>query len=238
MKPKKNVINYKDEDFEFFNYLKSFDNQQNVLVWKSNLKELAFGVNIDIPDDETMLLDGDIFNHIFSYKPISPLSLNLSYYPTIVRGQDEQDVFLFINHDSDDENFVYYIDPKVGKVEKSSIENLSIKYNNFLRDDFKTMIDFDLIDQIVVICFDLSSSMNLNPKGEKVKDGEMSRFQLSKEFIRLFIDESKKLKNSSIYGLVSFGNEIKINRSITAISSEFLNELSEVNQTDDKKLLF
>lgn len=170
---------------------------------------------------------------ISTYKHVSPLSLQYIHHPTFVQGENENEVLLFIGHDYDNKGIVKIIDPKIGEIEKISIIDLSIKLNNHQIEKITSVINQQMIKQIVVICFDESLSMRAN-----LGNSESSKIQLAIQFLSSFIDKSSMLRDSSIYELISFSDKIKICKEITTISSQFIEELNSENPNSKDTLIY
>lgn len=226
--------NFDEDDRKLCNYLKATNQQNRVAFWQSNIdSKFNFRVSvIDSPRRE-VLIDYGIYD-ITTYKPVSPLSLQYVHHPTFVQGENENEVLFFIGQDYDDnEGMVKIIDPKIGEIEKISIIDLSIKLNNHKIEKITSVINQQIVKQIVVICFDESLSMRTN-----LGNSELSKIQLATQFLSNFIDKSSKLRDSSIYGLISFSDSIKICKEITSISSQFVDELNNENPNSKDTLIY
>lgn len=221
------------EDQEFYDYLKKNNHQKHVIAWGGDVvKEEMKGIIMERPP-EPILTDEDHDEYIFkvrkTFKPVAPLSLHYIHYPTFIRGERKNEVLLFIKEVTNKENMIEYIDPKEGKVKEISIEELAIKLHNSKKEEFLSAIDGNVVDQIIVICFDESRSMKWKLEGKNPRrPGEITRIEVASRFLKAFIDQSNALRVSSIYGLIGFNNEVKTKQELTALSSHFLDPLKEI----------
>ena len=226
--------NFDEDDRKLCNYLKATNQQNRVAFWQSNIdSKFNFRVSIVESPRREVLIDYEIYV-ITTYKPVSPLSLQYIHHPTFIHGENENEVLLFIGQDYDDnEGMVKIIDPKIGEIEKISIIDLSIKLNNHQIEKITSVINQQIVKQIVVICFDESLSMRTN-----LGNSELSKIQLATQFLSNFIDKSSKLRDSSIYGLIGFSDSIKICKEVTSISSQFVEELNNGNPNRKDTLIY
>lgn len=222
------------KDENLMSYLKSTNQQDRIVTWVFDEKFKGF--NLEFDSFSILDTDNELFDLVTSYKPVSPLSLEYFSHPAFVKGLKEGEVFLFINKDND--GMVNYIDPKVGTIEKASLIDLSKKYNNDQKESFVSVVDPLTIDQIVVLCIDESLAMNLNTKGEELKENETcSRKNLAKEFLRNFVEKSLDHNFSSLYGLIGYSNDAHVYKKIDQIDSHFIDGLNE-NNTNSSSLLY
>lgn len=237
------VVDYKDSaadgEDEMCDYLRRTNQQHHIIVWEEDTTNPGFtGFNIDRPRED-MYTSGEssIFEAVKTYKPVAPLSLHYIHYPTFVNGDKDNEILLYLNEVGDKKDWIRYIDPKEAKIKESSIDDLARKVHNSDEDDFLSLIDGNVVDQIIVICFDESMSMKWKLAGGNCTHGEPSRAQLATQFLHALVEQSNRLRVSSIYGLICFGNEVKVLRDLTAMSSQFIESL-KVIKPGGKTLLY
>ena len=215
-----------EEMKQFANYCIETEQQQHVIVWTADT------IN---PDFESAFMNPsfsiieNIFSTVTTFKPVAPLSLHYIFYPTFVSGKDDKSCMLFIKEVQDKENCVSIIDPLDKKVKEIDIEELAKEVNCNKKEDVFTLIDPNQVDQIIFICFDESNSMKWKLEGGNPHRGELTRAAIASEFLKALVKKSYALRVSSFYGLISFGSEVKILQPLTAMSSQFIQSLKEIN---------
>ncbi|KAK8891846.1 hypothetical protein M9Y10_029068 [Tritrichomonas musculus] len=215
-----------DKEDELCDYFRSTNQQKHVVTWQADTTNPGFkGFNIN---DSNFKKVDTIFTAVTNFKPIPPLSLHFVYYPTFIRGRDEKCVMLFLREVANKENYVKYIDPLSGKEEESSIEDLAKKVRCDEREDAIDLIDKNSVEQINIICFDVSTSMKFKLEGSNCIHGEKSRAKISSEFLHALISQSYRFRVSSMYGLLSFGDEVKTLQDITPMNSDFIKKLGKI----------
>lgn len=208
------------DDKKLVEYLKKEDQQDRVVIWESDINSYRFeGYNIDITDENFDNIDY-VIRIVSKFIPVPPQSLKFVRYPTFVQCAKENEFLLFINHS--DEGLVNIIDPKVGTVEQISIEKLVIKTGNRDEEDHFSIINKNLVDQLTIICVDESLTQN----------------QLVKEFLSKFVDQSTKLNDTSVYGLVTFGNKVQNDLEYFLISSQFIEKINRIEPVEKTLLLY
>lgn len=211
------------DDKKLVEYLKKADQQDHVVIWESDINSYHFeGYNIDTAHEIFNNTDDDdeVIRIVSKFIPVPPQSLKFVRYPTFVQCAKENEFLLFINHS--DEGLVNIIDPKVGTVEQISIEKLVTKTGNHDEEDHFSLINKNLVDQLTIICVDESLTQN----------------QLVKEFLSKFVDKSTKLNDSSVYGLVTFGNKVQNDHEYFLISSQFIEKINRIEPVEKTLLLY
>lgn len=207
-------------------YLQDTEQQNHVVIWEIDTAYPGFkGFNIN--ETEFDKID-DIFNAVSTYKPVPPLSLHYIYYPTFIRGNDANHVMLYLREVPNKKKVVRYIDPQIGEIQKINLDELARKLHCEAEENAMDLIDSAHVDQINFICFDQSTSMKFKLEGGNCIHGEPSRADISSDFLRALIEQSYKFRVSSIYGLISFGSEVKTLQKLTPMSSDFVEKLSKI----------
>lgn len=204
----------------FYRYCKKTEQQRHVIIWTADTINPDFESFFINPDFSTL---ENIFSTIKTFKPVSPLSLHYIFYPTFVRGSEDKSVILFLREISNKENSVLVIDPKEGHQKEINIETLAEEMNcKEKEEDFDALIEPNQVDQIIFICFDESKS------------------QLASQFLKKLVKQSYALRVFSLYGLISFGSDVKTIQPLTAMTTQFVLNLNEIttSTTSDSAFLY
>ncbi|KAK8865515.1 hypothetical protein M9Y10_011071 [Tritrichomonas musculus] len=224
-------INLKNKDEcenmkAFANYCENTKQQDHVIIWTADTINPDFQAVFMNPTFSTIK---NIFSTVTTFKPVAPLSLHYIFYPTFVHANDDGSVMLFIKEVHDEEGVVSIIDPLEGNLKEIKIEELAMQVECDKKDDVFTLIDPNKVDQIIFICFDESFSMKWKLEGGNPHHNERTRSVLASEFLKALVKQSYALRVSSFYGLISFSSEVKIVQKLTAMTSEFVQSLEEIN---------
>lgn len=220
-----------DEYNQYQSYCAQFCQiQTHQIVWEeeTNPNRTSFaGYDIEQPDPEDL---ENILESVVAFAPVSPLSLHFIYYPTFIKTDQEKQIMLFLHEVPGKKDTIRYIDPLKGRKETITIENLARSLHTTEETNVLELIDHHIVQQLIVICFDQSVSMKWklsggNPKAER---GELSRLQIATRFLESFVQQSHKLRISSIYGLITFGSSVNIEQGMTPISNDFLKKLGTI----------
>ncbi|KAK8899970.1 hypothetical protein M9Y10_002293 [Tritrichomonas musculus] len=222
-----------------YEFLKVKNQQDHVIIWGGDIEKDAYeGIILEKPPTDIFTDKvNNIFNMKKTFKPVAPLSLHYIYYPTFVRGEGKNESILFIKEVKNKKNWIEYIDPKIGSIKEISIDDLATKLHNSDKEEFLSLIDGNVVDQIIVICYDKSTSMKFKMEGGNPRGGALSRIQIANRYLHALVDQANSLRVSSIYGLIGFHSEVEVIQGLTAMSSQFLDRLKDV-KPDGKTLLY
>lgn len=102
----------------FFKFIYS-GQQKHIVIWRIDIDPNYFQqIKSEQPTKD--IFDNDqIFDEIKMYKPVVPLSLRFIHYQTFIKGNNVNELLLYINEDSQKD-----------EIEQISIEKLAKKFHN------------------------------------------------------------------------------------------------------------
>lgn len=230
-------LNDPNEDHPLCDYFRNTNQQNHVIYWEDDLDEKRSGfTGLEISQQPDPAEIENIFDtsSLCAYKPVLPLSLHYVYHPTFIQGGEENYVMLFLKEVPNKKNIIQYIDPTVGTISEIDVNVLSRQTGaGKEQNDLTTLIDPNRVDQLIFICIDESRSMKFrlqggNPKADR---NEISRAQIATQLLRAFVEQSYKLRVSSIYGLIAFGDSPRLIQDLTPLSEQFIEKCAEIKPT-------
>ena len=156
------------------------------------------------------------------FSPIRPLSIKNSFSCSIVKGKDHEYLYLMPSCSKSFKNQELFsiLDPIKGITEIKDVEIFAKEQNNEEKDGSQ-LFDPDEINQIIMINLDESISMVDDLDGNFIppNSDKVSRATIAFQYISIFL--SKIHERSSIQGLVSFNDEIKLECPLTPLVNDF-----------------
>lgn len=216
---------------ELSNIWEDQNSKKKVLIWNNDIKYTNFtGFNIDKPNDDVLIGENNVHDCINTFKDINPLSLKKSHYSSFVKGRRTNEAFLFIGKVANKDNYARYIDPYEGEVKEASIEELSKIYQNAETQNIFSIVDKELIHQVIVFCLDESSEMN-----QKVNS--KTRFEIASQFLQSFINRIDK-RSDTLYGMITFKKDIEVIQEIDREKENIFRHLTCHSKIEGERDIF
>lgn len=187
-------------------YCRKTSQQKHLILWLNDTTEPGYeGNDILRPDDPNIIQS--IFVSRPGFKPLPPLSVHYVFSCTFMRSN--HGCSLFLQESDEIPDTIEYIDPFVGQVQSTNVNDYARSINDMTLDKDAGLVDPDQIQQIMQIAIDESSSMNWQLSGRNSKNcPEKSRIYLTKQYFQAIFSRISSYRIACATGLLTFNNQI------------------------------
>ena len=167
----------------------------------------------------------DVWKDAGVFKPLMPLSLRSTHTASLVHGPHNSIRLFTIESVSGsyDTSNADIINPKNGKTKHANLEKFAAKVGGQTNDDGTPVevIDENLVQQITMVLFDQSASMNATLDGEAPRPGQPSRLVAAKQYLTSWANKSFGYRVSSLQGLISFNHVHYVRSALSPLVPNF-----------------
>jgi len=171
----------------------------------------------------------DIYTTVSSaIKPVAPLTLkNISRSCLVIT---EHGVGLHSQKadgkSASESDSVSVCDPIEGSFKSISADVLAKRLKNSSKDDSSSLVDPQKVEQLVMICFDKSGSMDSTEAFGNVSE---KRINVSKQYLSSFANQCYGYKSNSVFGLIKFDSSIDYISELSPYVPDFEKGLDSVD---------
>ncbi|OHT11426.1 hypothetical protein TRFO_19161 [Tritrichomonas foetus] len=197
-----------DASDSLFEFLIKMKMPNYIYFIQSDSKENYCFVNLKKPDPMAIEQSNNV---ISTFRPIPPLSIRSAVGCQIVQGRDQ--TFLYLMQTASKEakfrNYIDIINPLLGIIESQDIEQFAKEQGSNDSSSTTYLIDYEQVEQIIMVAIDESGSMNHDLNGNAIEDYRIPpRVLISKQYLTTFANRTYGYRIPCIQGLISFNTVI------------------------------
>jgi ubiquitin-protein ligase len=201
-------------------YARRTGQQEHFVVWTSDTTDAPFtGYALRSPPFPEIEA---VFDATPVFKPLSPKTVHYLFSVALMRSRSGPCVFL--GEVPNQAQVARYLDPvgSPGRPVEREIEVIATEVGDRSVDPALDILEGGRFDQAIMVCFDASTSMANKLDGFRTRGNlRASRCEIAKKFLAAFRDRSYAYRLASAYGLIRFGDDVKVECPLSFSADDF-----------------